>query len=410
MMAVVLGVGCFSGGFASEDPMPTRLIIDADTANEIDDFYAIVRALLAPELRVEGLCSATFDRNPPLNNIRASQQFNEEILSHLGLSESIPAPMGAARRMPDKSTPVDSPAARHIIQRAHAGSPDDKLWVIATGPCTNLASALLIDPTIRDKVVFAFIDGDYSDGRWGPGLCNWVNDIHAVQAIFESNVEYFHMPAPSVSGMLKMRKTDAEGHLAGRGGIHDYLLRRWETVAPQGQLWTMWDIALVEAILRPDLATAQTVGAPTVHGVQEVEQYPDNPRRVTVWVDINVGGMLVDFWRALDQHAVSTAVSEQVAGGAARSSLALAQNAPNPFNAETTIRFDLPRTEQIELSVNNLTGQRIATLARGRREAGSHSLRWDGRDDAGRELASGVFLYRLTAGDRSETRRLLLLR
>ena len=144
------------------------------------------------------------------DNIRASQQFNEEILAHLGLSGKIPAPMGAARPMPDKKTPADSPAARHIIKCAHAGGPGNKLWVIATGQCTNLASALLIDPTISDKVVFAFIDGDFKNGAWGPGIYNWKNDIHAVQAIFESDVEYFHMPAPSVSGQLKMAKADAE--------------------------------------------------------------------------------------------------------------------------------------------------------------------------------------------------------
>ena len=410
MMAVVLGVGCFSGGFASEDHKPTRLIIDADTANEIDDFYAIVRALLAPELRVEGLCSATFDRNPPLNNIRASQQFNEEILSHLGLSQSVPAPMGAARRMPDRSTPVDSPAARHIIQRAHAGGPDDKLWVIATGQCTNLASALLIDPTIRDKVVFAFIDGDYSHGRWGPGIYNWVNDIYAVQTILESDVEYFHMPAPSVSGTLKMRKFEAEKHLGGRGGIHAYLLDRWETFRPQGTLWTMWDIALVEAILRPELATAQTTGAPIVRGVHEVEQFPDNPRRVTVWVSIDVAGMLADFWQALDQHAVATAVTDQVAGSVAPVPFWLDQNSPNPFNSDTVIRFRVPGAESVDLSLYDVQGQRVATLVRGHREAGTYTVRWDGRGEDGRELASGVYVCRLTADDQVDTGKLLLLR
>jgi purine nucleosidase len=280
-----------------------RVIIDADTANEIDDFYAITRALLAPEFRVEGLCSATFGQDPPLGNIWASQRFNEEILAHLGMTGKVPSPIGAARPMPDKNTPADSPAARHIIKCAHAGKPGDKLWVIATGQCTNLASALLIDPTINDKVVFAFIDGDFKNGRWGPGIYNWKNDIHAVQAIFESDVEYFHMPAPSVSGQLKMAKADAESHLRGRDGIHDFLLNRWNTFRPEREVWTMWDIAMVEAILRPELATTQTTGAPIVRGIRQVEQFPDNPRRVTVWANIDAQKMLDDFWRVLDQRA-----------------------------------------------------------------------------------------------------------
>jgi hypothetical protein len=65
----------------------------------------------------------------------------------------------------------------------------------------------------------------------------------------------------------------------------------------------MWDIAMVEAILRPELATTQTTGAPIVRGVRRVEQFPDNPRRVTVWVDIDEKRMLDDFWRVLDERA-----------------------------------------------------------------------------------------------------------
>ena len=91
-------------------------------------------------------------------------------------------------------------------------------------------------------------------------------------------------------------------------------------------------------------------------------------------------------------------------------SFALAQSFPNPFNAETTIRFDLPRSAQIELAVYSLAAQKVSTLAHGHREAGSYQVRWDGRDGAGHELASGVYVYRLTAGERVEARKLLLLR
>ncbi|SVD43743.1 uncharacterized protein METZ01_LOCUS396597, partial [marine metagenome] len=83
---------------------------------------------------------------------------------------------------------------------------------------------------------------------------------------------------------------------------------------------------------------------------------------------------------------------------------------PNPFNPETTIRFDLPSSADVDLSLYNLAGQQVATLASGLREAGSYNLVWDGRDDAGRDLASGMYFYRLIAGDRVETRKLMLLR
>ena len=88
----------------------------------------------------------------------------------------------------------------------------------------------------------------------------------------------------------------------------------------------------------------------------------------------------------------------------------LSQNYPNPFNPETTIHFDLPHSEEIELEVYNLAAQRVATLVRGYRDAGSYSVRWDGANDAGVGLATGVYFYRLTAGTRVQTKKLLLLR
>ena len=71
---------------------------------------------------------------------------------------------------------------------------------------------------------------------------------------------------------------------------------------------------------------------------------------------------------------------------------------------------ELPQSQDIELAIYNLAAQRVATLAQGYREAGPYSVRWDGVTDAGLELASGVYFYRLTALERVETRKLLLLR
>jgi len=105
-----------------------------------------------------------------------------------------------------------------------------------------------------------------------------------------------------------------------------------------------------------------------------------------------------------------TAVTETQVGLPGR--FALEPNYPNPFNRSTMIRFALPENEMVKLEVFNLMGQKVATLVRGAREAGTYTIHWDGRDDDGRQLASGVYLYRLRAGDgkQVETRKLLLLR
>lgn len=292
--------GLGSSGYADN---PVRVIVDADTANEIDDLYAIVRVLVAPEFRVVGLTSAHYTRSTkPNETVHRSQAINEQILDAMGLRDSIPHPVGADRSMTDSATHVDSPAARLIIDRAHAGGPDDKLVVFALGACTNLASALLLDPSIESKVVFAFIDGDYKDRRWGPGIFNWKNDIHAVKAIFESEVEYIHMPARSVSVKMELSKKEVDGHLKGRGGVWDLLVDRWETFprTAKRETKTMWDIALIEAVLRPELATPAVVGAPIIRDAERVEQFPDNPRRITVFEAIDAEGMRRDFWEALD--------------------------------------------------------------------------------------------------------------
>lgn len=91
-------------------------------------------------------------------------------------------------------------------------------------------------------------------------------------------------------------------------------------------------------------------------------------------------------------------------------SFSLAQNYPNPFNSATTIRFALPASQEVELAIFSLTGQKVVTLSQGVLSPGTHAVRWDGRDTRGRVLASGAYLYHLRVGERVETRKLLLLK
>ena len=90
---------------------------------------------------------------------------------------------------------------------------------------------------------------------------------------------------------------------------------------------------------------------------------------------------------------------------------ALHPNYPNPFNSRTVLSFSLPEDlPSVELAVYDLLGQKLAVLVRGPRASGLHSVEWDGRDDAGRNLASGSYLYRLEAGPYQGVGKLLLLR
>ncbi len=95
---------------------------------------------------------------------------------------------------------------------------------------------------------------------------------------------------------------------------------------------------------------------------------------------------------------------------AAPSSFALWQNYPNPFNPSTVIRFALPQAGQMRLAVYNILGHRIRMLMEGVRPAGEFQVTWDGRDEAGRQVASGIYIYRLEAQGQSQTRKLTLMR
>ena len=107
---------------------------------------------------------------------------------------------------------------------------------------------------------------------------------------------------------------------------------------------------------------------------------------------------------------LATAVVETLEG-AAPAAFALHQNAPNPFNSETVIRFDLDRgSERTFIEVYNSAGQKVATLLRGRWAAGAWALRWDGRSDDGETLGSGVYFLRLRTDRGSAARKLLILR
>ena len=88
----------------------------------------------------------------------------------------------------------------------------------------------------------------------------------------------------------------------------------------------------------------------------------------------------------------------------------LQPNVPNPFNSQTVVSYVLPAAGAMRLEVFALNGQRVAVLQHGPQPAGVHRLRWNGRDDAGRPLASGVYLLRLRTDHDVHTRKLLLLR
>jgi hypothetical protein len=88
----------------------------------------------------------------------------------------------------------------------------------------------------------------------------------------------------------------------------------------------------------------------------------------------------------------------------------LEQNFPNPFNPQTTIRFTLTRRQSVKITVYNILGQKVAALADRDYDAGQHSVAWNGRDDSGRQAASGIYLYQIKSEQLTKSRKMILLR
>ena len=86
------------------------------------------------------------------------------------------------------------------------------------------------------------------------------------------------------------------------------------------------------------------------------------------------------------------------------------QNRPNPFNPITAIRFALPEPVDVEVAVFDAAGRKVRSLSDGARTAGYHSVVWDGRDDQGRSVGSGVYYYTVRAGENEASQKMMLLK
>ena len=164
----------------------------------------------------------------------------------------------------------------------------------------------------------------------------------------------------------------------------------------------------------------------TIVPLLSVEEAPldlDNPAWQTVEIPLGdrpvqsiaiegnlKGTFYLDDIRLVPENLVPTAVAEQ-RQNTTPERFGLDQNFPNPFNSGTVIRFALPTSDQVEIALYNLAGQKVLSLVEGSRQAGSYTLFWDGLDAGGQTMASGIYMYRMQTGKGLvRTRRLMLLK
>ena len=162
--------------------------------------------------------------------------------------------------------------------------------------------------------------------------------------------------------------------------------------------------------------------APVVENIGDDLWLGARPNNADATTAVKIVGLMdrVRIWDvALDEKQVELLFNiEGPSGGtvgvaekpAAPKSFGLLTNYPNPFNPTTTISYSLDRTEQVALEVYDMLGNKVRTLYTGVQEPGRHDVQWNGQDDAGRAVSSGLYLYRLTAGSRSQFGKMTLLK
>lgn len=273
--------------------------IDADTANEIDDGFAILRALRAPELQVMGLSSIGWPNSMHIRGpdfagaTHRSQAANEDILALEGKLDEISHPLGALSPMLVPERPIDSAAARDIIAKSYQVPLGSRLRVYVLGAFTNVASALLIDPSLKERIDIYVIGYNFKDGTLDATDFNSEGDRAASAFLLKSGASLYIMPANQL-GPFKFDRNRFEQ--AAQGRLERWLLHRWQDFfhvlqdwapAIQGddRYWVMWDVALVEISLRTELAQ-----------IKMPAQMPDTIR---VFVDPDLSRMHEDFYSAI---------------------------------------------------------------------------------------------------------------
>lgn len=284
-------------------PMQTadklRLIVDADTANEVDDLFAIARALIEPTFQLEGITSAQWhtQERAPNDSVGKSQQLNEDIARLMGISD-IPLVMGANVPMVNTLRPQPSAAARLIIEKAHESKEGEKLVVATLGPNTNVASAILMDPTIVPKLKVCYIGfwHDVKQNAWSKREFNTNNDPNATDLLLNTYNLDFHVMTATTCQHLVFQKEEVDRYLKGKPGIGDYLVDRWESydrfwqkTDKEKRNWIMWDVAIIEALADPTLAKETLFTTPDDNLQRQIHAY--------TWIDVEE--MKKRYWDSL---------------------------------------------------------------------------------------------------------------
>lgn len=255
-----------------------RLIIVSDATNEIDDVWAISLALLFPErFEIEGLIGSNYDHTfsgVGPQSIEKSVQEIYTILEKAGLKGKYPVLPGG-HPMQYEFAPSSSEGIDFIIERAMAGSPENPLWVVGLGCPTDLASAYLKEPAIKDRVIMFWHARTENTWPYRAHNYNIKGDIHASRMMF-------HAPFPLVifdtgthlnAGTL----AESEEFIKPHGALGDYMYNyRLKSDYYRSATKGYFDLGDIAVLIDPSLGEWEITDCPTVTQYMDYNFYKTN--------------------------------------------------------------------------------------------------------------------------------------
>lgn len=234
------------------------VVLDTDTYNEIDDQFALAYLLKSRDkLSLREIYAAPFLNSNSVSAEDGMLKSYDEILKVLDLADCDEYKdlvfKGSRQFMTGETEPVISPAAERLAETAMAYSPEKPLYVVAIGAITNVASALLLRPEIKERIVVVWLGGHSLEF----GITNEFNmrqDVAAARIVFGCGVPLVQLPCMGVVSAFATTGPELTHWLAGKTKLSDYLAKNTIAEAEsyaKGKPWsrTIWDVTAVAWLL-----------------------------------------------------------------------------------------------------------------------------------------------------------------
>ncbi|MCK5759180.1 MAG: nucleoside hydrolase [Clostridiales bacterium] len=261
-----------------------RMILDTDTYNEVDDQFALVYALLSPEaVKVVAIHAAPFhnkNSSGPKDGMERSYQEILRLMKLMGRETDGVVFRGADRYMGSKETPVECEAVDNLIKLALTSTKEDPLYVVAIGAPTNVSSAIVIEPKIKESIRVIWLGGTTLD--WpDAGEFNQQQDIAASQVLFDSGVDLVQIPCHNVASHLKVGIPELRACM-GTSNVAKALTDLVAEAIDNNPAKTrvIWDISAIAYVVIPDTVRTYKIHSPILHGRPNLAYSSDRRRHM----------------------------------------------------------------------------------------------------------------------------------